>query len=436
MTRLPLNAVTLALCVTLNQGGTRLGAESLVLTGAVVHTVSGPALTPGQVWIRDGVIQQVGEHVEATEARVVDLTGHHLYPGLIAATTILGLTEIGQVRATRDMTEAGQFTPDVQSWIAVNPDSELLPVARANGITHIVPVPDGGVVTGHSGLVALDGWTTERMVIQKPVALHVNWPDMQLEVTPRDQARDKTKWKSPEDLAKERRKSLGELESFFSEAAAYARAREAVPTTPLNPPWEAMRACLRREVPVVVKADDVRQIRAAVAWARTNQLRLVIAGGRDAAQVASLLASNQVPVIFEQVFLRSLRDHEAYDLMFKTPALLHQAGVLTAISVGTGDMAEADVRNLPYHAAQAMAFGLPPDEALRSITLNPARILGFASLLGSLEPGKQATLVATEGDLLDIRSSVRRVWIAGHEVSLETRHTRLYEKYRNRPASR
>jgi imidazolonepropionase-like amidohydrolase len=436
MTRLPLNAVTLALCVTLSQGGTRLGAESLVLTGAVVHTVSGPALTPGQVWIRDGVIQQVGEHVEATEARVVDLTGHHLYPGLIAATTILGLTEIGQVRATRDMTEAGQFTPDVQSWIAVNPDSELLPVARANGITHIVPVPDGGVVTGHSGLVALDGWTTERMVIQKPVALHVNWPDMQLEVTPRDQARDKTKWKSPEDLAKERRKSLGELESFFSEAAAYARAREAVPTTPLNPPWEAMRACLRREVPVVVKADDVRQIRAAVAWARTNQLRLVIAGGRDAAQVASLLASNQVPVIFEQVFLRSLRDHEAYDLMFKTPALLHQAGVLTAISVGTGDMAEADVRNLPYHAAQAMAFGLPPDEALRSITLNPARILGFASLLGSLEPGKQATLVATEGDLLDIRSSVRRVWIAGHEVSLETRHTRLYEKYRNRPASR
>ena len=411
-------------------------AESLLLTGAVVHPVSGPVLSPGQVWIRDGKIRQVGERVDAVDATPVDLTGLHLYPGLIASTTTLGLTEIGQVRATRDIEEVGQFTPDVVSWIAINPDSELLPVARANGITHIVPVPQGGIVNGQSGLIVLDGWTAEQMVARKPIALHVDWPELDLDLTPKDQFRDKSKWKSPEELAKERRRRLGELESFFNEGAAYARAREAVPSTPFNPAWEALRPYLRRELPVVVKADDLRQIRAAVTWAGTNHLRLVISGGRDAAAAASLLASNQIPVIFEHLFDRSIRDTEPYDMLYRTPSLLGQAGVLFAISAGTGDMAETDVRNLPYHAAQAVAYGLPPDQALKAITLNPARILGIDDRLGSIEPGKEATLVASSGDLLDIRSSVRKLWIAGRAMSLETRHTRLYEKYRNRPAAR
>ena len=413
--------------------GWHASAESVLLTGATIHPITGPTLRNGQLWIRDGKIAGLGEKVEAAGARVMDVAGAHIYPGLIAASTLLGLTEIAAVRATRDATEVGQFTPDVQSWIAVNPDSELIPVARANGITHIVPSPQGGIVSGQSGLVALSGWTTEQMAVIKPLALHVDWPEMQLDLTPRDQAKDKTKWKSAEELAKERKRPLAELETFFQEARAYLHARQATPSTPLNPPWEAMAPFLKAELPVLVHADDFRQIKAAVAWARTNQLRLVITGGRDAAQAAALLASNHVAVIFEHVFDRGLRDHEPYDLMYKTASLLQKEGVLVALSAGTADMAEAEIRNLPYHAAQSIAYGLPMEEGLKMITLNPATILGVADRLGSLEIGKEATIIVTTGDLLDIRSNVREMWIGGQSVALETRHTRLYEKYRNRP---
>ena len=414
---------------------TLLPAERILFTGAMVHTVVGPVLSPGQVLIDGNKIIDVGERLDAKDARVVDLTGLRLYPGLIAATTTLGLTEINAVRSTRDTTEVGKFNPDVQSWIAVNPDSELIPVARANGITHIVPVPQGGLVTGQSALVALEGWTSESMAVRKPLALHLDWPDMSLNLIPKEQIKDKTKWKSPEELSKERHKELLQLEGFFHEANAYLRAREHGVKTEINPTWEAMRSPVKSEIPIVVKADDLRAIKATVQWAKTNQFRLVISGGRDAAMAALLLASNQVPVIFEHVFDRVLRDTEAYDHLFRTPALLHQAGVTLAISAGTGDSAETDIRNLPHHAAHAVAFGLSPEEALRTITLNPAKIYGVADRLGSIEKGKEATLVATDGDLLDLRSHVRHMWIAGHAISLETRHTRLYEKYRNRPPS-
>lgn len=434
--RLPAAAIALIAALVCLGHPTATAGEALLLKGATVHTVSGPVLAKGQVLIRNGKIAAVGEMVDAGDAQVVDLEGKHLYPGIIASSTLLGLVEISAVRATRDSSEVGQFTPEVNSWIAVNPDSELIPVARANGITHIVPVPQGGWVTGHSGLVALDGWTTEQMVVRKPLALHVDWPDMGLDMTPKEQLKDRSKWKSPEDGAKERRKSLHAFETFFQEAAAYHRARQGAPETPLNPPWEAMRPALRGEIPVVVQANDVRAIKAAAAWARTNQLRWVLSGGRDAAKVASLLASNQIPVIFEHVFDRSLRDTEPYDHLFQTPGALVRAGVLVAISAGTDDMAEADIRNLPYHAAQAAAFGLSREEALKCITLNPARILGVADRLGSIEAGKEASLIAVDGDLLDIRSNVRQMWIAGQPVSLESRHTRLYEKYRRRPAAR
>ncbi|MBL9168231.1 MAG: amidohydrolase family protein [Verrucomicrobiales bacterium] len=410
--------------------------ESLLLKGATVHPVSSPTLSPGQVWIKDGKIAAVGQVVQADGAQVIELGGTHLYPGLVAATTSLGLTEINAVRATRDSAEVGGFTPDVRSWLAVNPDSELLPVARANGITHFVPVPEGGVVSGHSGLMVLDGWTMEDMTLRKPLALHLHWPSMDLDLTPKSRFKDASKWKSPEELVKARRLELAAIEDFFRQASVYARSREASADFPVNPPWEAMRPALQRHIPVIVHALDLREIKAAVSWAATNRLRIVIAGGRDAAPVASLLASNQVPVIFENIFNRQIRDMDSYDTQYRAPALLQQAGVLLAISVGLGDSNETEVRNLAHHAAQAVAFGLPADEAIKAITLNPAKILGVADRIGSIEVGKDATLIAMTGDLLDIRSNVRQMWIAGRSMNLESRHTRLYDKYRARPIAK
>ena len=417
-------------------------AEALLLTGATVHTVSGETLSPGQVLIKDGKIAAIGKALAAGDAKPVDLTGQHLYPGLIALNTVLGLTEISGVRATQDNTESGEdFIPDVESWIAVNPDSELIPVARANGITSFEPVPQGHIIPGQSALVATAGWTTEQMTLRKPLALHLFWPAMDLDTAPRDKARDKAKWKSLDDQAKERRARLRAIEDFFEEAKAYAKAKDAagkgnVPALEIIPAWEAMLPYVRRELPVVIHAEEIRQIRAAIAWAGTNGCRNILAGARDAWMAADLLAAKKIPVVYGHMFTLPARDTDSYDVQFRAPANLHHAGVQVAFSIGSDSFDAAMIRNLPYSAAQAVAFGLPETEAIKGLTLYPAQIAGVADRLGSLEPGKEATLFAADGDILDIRSHVKRMWIAGSEVSLESRHTRLYEKYKNRPQPR
>jgi imidazolonepropionase-like amidohydrolase len=404
-------------------------AETLLLTGATIHTVSGVTITNGQVLVRDGKIAAIGNSIPAAEAQKISLNGLHLYPGLIALNTDLGLVEIDAVRATVDVRESGEYTPDVYSWLAVNPDSELLPVARANGISHFEAVPQGAVVAGQSGLLALDGWTTEQMVIKQAVALHVYWPNAQLDTTPKEKSRDLEKWKSLEDQDKERKEKLRQLDDFFTEARAYAKARNGAKDFQIVPAWEAMLPVVRGEIPVMIHADDARQIRAAVAWATTNGVKMILADGLDAWRVADLLATNKVPVIFNHTFTLPQRTTDAYDAQFRAAGILSRAGVRFAFSGGGGSL----VKNLPYTAAQAVAFGLPADEALKAITLYPAQIIGVTERLGSIEVGKDATFFVTDGDVLDIRSNVKRMWIGGKEVNLENRHTRLYEKYRNRP---
>lgn len=418
-------------------------AEPVLLTGATVHTVAGQPLSPGQVLIESGKISAVGAQLSAPNAQVIDLKGLHLYPGLIALNTTMGLTEISGVRATLDTAEPGEFTPEVESWIAVNPDSELIPVARANGVAFFEPVPQGGTVPGQSGLVAVDGWTTDQCTVKKPLALHVFWPAMELDTSTRARGRGRGPGappgpKSLEEQAKERRAKVRTTEDFFEEARAYAKAVDAAAkgaaTAPAQvPAWEAMLPYVRGELPITIHADEVRQIRSAVAWAATNHFKINLAGGRDAWMVAGLLASNQVSVIYSDTFTLPARDYQSYDVHFKAPQILHQAGVKVAFNFGSTAFDAPLTRNLPYAAAQAVAFGLPAEEALRGLTLYPAQISGLGERLGTIEPGKEATLFAADGDILDIRATVRHLWIAGKEISLESRHTRLNEKYKKRP---
>jgi len=415
-----------------------MGAEILFIKGAVVHRINESVLSPGDVLVEHGKITQVGPGLKSPDAAtVIAAEGLHLYPGLILASTSLGLMEINAVRATLDTTEVGNYHPEVKSWTALNPDSELLPVTRANGITHVVPVPSGGIVSGQSGLVALDGWTAEEMTVKKPAALHLFWPDEDLNLTPRELAPDKAKWKSLEDQVKERRKKLKELDDFFAEALSYATAREkgGSPTSPFIhvPAWEAMLPFIRGEIPLVIHASEARQIRGAVQWSKARKFKIILAGARDAGEVAALLAENKVPVIFDSVFAQPAHDYLPYDVYFKAPADLAKAGVKVIFSVGLGGYTPAMARNVPYATAQAVAFGLPSEEALKGLTLYPAQILGVENRLGSIETGKEATFFLANGDILDIRSNVVRLWIAGREVSLESRHTRLYDKYRQRP---
>ncbi len=437
-----------ALAAVVSAANNASGAESLLIRGAIIHTVSGVTLTNGSMLVRDGRIAALASELPPVPADVeIRLDGGHVYPGLIAIDTRLGLVEVDSVRATRDESDVGGFTPEVYSWVAVHPDSELIPVARANGFTHAEAAPSGGVISGHSSVIRLDGWTIEDMAVSRAAALHLRWPSFEIGTSASGN-------RTREEQARERERRIREIDEFFSQAEAYAKSRPpgADPSLPLpgesarrpeprprepwsilHPAWEAMLPAVRGEIPILIHADEARQIRSAVEWGVRRGYRIVIAGGRDAWRVADLLGRHAVPVAYEHVFTLPARDTDPYDVHFAAPSVLARSGVAVAFGGGTTRAGSSEVRNLPYAAAQAVAFGLPPAEALRGLTLHPARMLGLDDRLGSIEIGKDATFFIADGDILDIRTTVLRLWIQGREVPLESRHTRLYERYRARP---
>ncbi len=406
-------------------------AETLLLRGATVHTVAQGTLSPGDVLVKDGRITAVSASITEAADRTLELKGLHLYPGLVSASTDLGLVEIAGVRASVDDRETGDYTPEVESWVAVNPDSELIPVARANGITYFAPVPQGRFLTGTSGLLAARGWTIEDMTVRRRTAMHLVWPDQSLSI-PGPNPSDKAK--PLDEQARERREKVRGMEQFFADAEAWGKRAAGAPMVPA---WQAMQPVLKGEVPLVVHAQGLREIRSALKWSETHpKLRLVILGGRDAWKVADDLAKRKIPVIYTEVFALPAQGSDAYDIQFRAPGILHKAGVTVAISEGLDRSSASGQRNLPYLAAQAATFGLPADAALAAITLVPAQLHGAGDAVGSIEAGKDASLFVATGDILDIRSVVKHVWISGVEQSLETRHTRLAERYRSRPKAK
>ena len=409
-------------------------AELVLYKCAMIHTADQVSIKDGQMLVKDGQILEVGTNIKHPRgARNVDLGKLQLYPGLIAAATSLGLTEINAVRATQDTTEVGDFTPDVEAWVSVNPDSELIPVARANGFTHVLVAPMGGVVNGTSGLIKTSGWGVEDMTVKARAALHIWWPTLSINTRPKESLRDPDKYKSPKDQARQREKKLKEIDRFFDQAEAYAKARKADKQLEIIPAWEAMLPAVNGKHPIMIHANYERQITSALKWAGKRGYKIIIASGLDAWRVADQLAKKKVPVILDNVFRLPQRDTDGHDANFKAAGILNKAGVKVAHSVRMGNWGATEIRNIVYAAARSMAYGLPRDDALKSITLNPAQILGVGKTLGSLTPGKEATFIAVDGDIFDIRSNVKHMWVKGKEVSLQSRHTRLYEKYRKRP---
>jgi imidazolonepropionase-like amidohydrolase len=423
------------LCLSLGLAAAVLSAQaaSVLLKDGWIFTASGPILTNASVLIRDGRIEKVGTGLTDKADSIVELGGQRVFPGLIAPTTVLGLLEIDALRATRDTAEVGEYSADVSAWIAVNPDSELIPVARANGYTHAHVVPSGGTVSGYSGLIQLDGWTIEDLTVEKAVALHLRWPGFGLDTTPRPPGKDSGP--SLEDQVRDRDRKLREIDSFFTEAAAYSEAKKvAKEGFKIVPAWEAMLPVVRKERPLWIHVNEARGIRSAAEWSVRRGFKVVIAGGRDAWREAAYLAEHRIPVAYEHVFTQPVRDTDPYDVHYSAPAVLAKAGVLLAFSEGTEQFGASNIRNIPYSAAQARAFGLPYENAVRGLTLNAAKMLGVSDRLGSIEPGKEATLFIADGDVLDLKAEVKRMWIRGREVDLSSRHTRLYEKYRKRPS--
>lgn len=405
-----------------------LPSGPVALVGATVHPVSGPDIVDGVVLFEAGKIVAVGPRRELeipAGAQTVDLAGRHVYPGLIDAYSDLGLIEVPSVRATRDFAETGDWNPNVRAEVAFHPDSELLPVARANGVLAALAAPRGGILRGTSAVMQLDGWTWEEMTVRAPVALHVRWARSVPLV-------GRLGFEPPavEPLGKH----AARIREVLAEARAYLQAKQAATARdgdplPFDACCEALGPVLAGQVPVMIEADEVQQLISAVDFCRREGLKLIVLGGYDAPQVAALLKEQEVPVIVAGVHRLPQRREDPYDTPFTVPARLRDAGVRYCIA---GAVEASQARNLPYQAATAAAFGLTPDEALRAITLAAAEILGVAERLGSLDPGKDATLFVTDGSPLEATSRVSAAWIAGRPVDLSNRQTRLYDKYREK----
>ena len=413
-------------------------AQTLVIEGGTVHTMTGEPFQ-GRVVITNGIITAVGPDVSAPPgATRIDASGMHVYPGLFDAMSTLGLTEIGAVSATNDQAEMGLYNPHLNAATAIHPSSELIPVTRANGLTHAIVAPRsarGGVIAGQAALVNLDGWTVEEMAIDVSVAMVINWPAIVTRSF--DFTTFSYKSKPFNDAKEEAEKKQNELRDWMEAARHYQQAKGAERSrADVDHKLAALAECLDGKKQVIIQANAKRDIEGAIGFAEEYGLKMILAGGRDAWKVKDTLAEKKIPVILGKTQSMPREEDDPYDRPFVNPSELHQAGIRIAFSSGAGGGFSGSPhtsRTLPYEAATAMAFGLPAEDAMKALTLWPAEILGVSDRIGSIEPGKIANVIVTDGSPLEITSNVHHLIIAGNEVATENKHRSLYEKYRSRP---
>jgi imidazolonepropionase-like amidohydrolase len=397
-----------------------------VIINARIHPVTAPTLERGSILIRDGVIQGVGANVATPAgATVIDAAGGDVYPGWINARTTLGLADPG-ARGYADTNEMLEFSPQLRPTVAYHNDSEPINVTRANGITTAAVTPAGGILGGQIAVMNLDGWTWEESTVRPSAGIAFQFPTLTRggggdEEGPATAASTR----SYEDLKKARDAKLEELERLLAQARAYARKGSG-----REKDWvlEALVPIVEGQLPLFTRADSEADIRDAVAFADRVGVKIVISGGMEAAYVAPLLASKNIPVIYGPVQALPRREDVSHAAPLQAPGLLVKAGV--KIAIATGDANNA--RLLPYHAGMAVAWGLSHDDAIKAMTQNAADILGVGDRLGSIAVGKQANLVITKGDPLEIRTDVAHVIIAGRDVDLENKQHALYARYKTR----
>jgi imidazolonepropionase-like amidohydrolase len=399
--------------------------KSILVRGGTVHIGDGRIIDDGAVGFRQGRIDYVGFEygVKTAYDTVIEVKGKHVYPGLILADATLGLQEIDLVRATADVDETGEMEPEVRAASAFNVDSRIIPTVRANGVLLVQATPRGGVISGTSSVMQLDAWDAEAAVVKADEGVHLNWPSAYMR---------EGWWAEPGETsagkADERRKAIDAIRQFFLDARGY---RSAGGATDLR--MAAMQGLFTGSVTLFVHADVAREIQEAVLFARELGVqRLVIVGGYDAWRVSDLLRDNKVDVVLRRVHELPEREDDAVDLPYRLPALLKERGIRFCLGY-SGDKERMGSRNLPFTAGTAAAHGLDKEAALQSITLDAARILGIDARYGSLENGKSATLVVSDGDLLDMRgNNVVHAFIDGRRIMLDDHQKALYRQYSGR----
>jgi imidazolonepropionase-like amidohydrolase len=409
---------------------------TFAIRNARVFPVTGPEIPNGTVVISNGKIQAVGANVAIPAgAQVIDGTGLNVYPGMMDAGTSLGLSEIPQGAASLvDVSEVGSFNPNAQAIYGINPHSAHVGVSRVVGITNVISRPSGGIISGQAALLNLAGWTVPTMTVVPRMAMVIDLPKAggrggrgggfgAAAGNAADQARLRTR-------------QLDSLKQVLRDADAYGKAMDAyekdksIPRPKHDAVLASLVPAVRGQQLVMFPAERAADIRAAVAFAEEMKLKPVIVGGREAVQVADFLKQKDVAVIYDGVLDLPSSEDDPYDINYAAPGKLAAAGV--KFSITSGDCC-SEVRNLPSVAGMASAFGLSKADALKAVTLFPAQIFGVSDKLGSLDVGKIANVVVTDGDMLEARTNTKYLFIDGRLVPLDTKHTQLYETFKGKP---
>ena len=411
--------------------------DTFLIRGATVHPVASADIDNGSVLVRDGKIVGVGRNLTAPKGiKIIEGKGLHVYPGMIDSGTQIGLSEIGSTRESVDTGEIGKFDPQLRAEIAINPDSEHISVTRVNGITSVITLPlstggEGGgrrgappsMIAGQAALVHLDGWTWEEMEIKKSAGMALRMPVI-LPTGGRGASEPFT------DAKKRYDDNLRDLREFFEQARRYQKAKAANETGfRADLKFEAMLPVLEGKEPLIVFAQRERAIRDAVQLVDQQKVRVIIADPRELGKMGPELKARNISAILGPTLELPLHDDDPYDAAYALPSQFFKAGVKFAF----GSFDNEFSRDLPYQAATAVAFGLPYEEALKAVTLNPAQIWGVSDRTGSIEEGKWADLMITDGDPLEARTQVKQIFIKGKNVDLDNKQKRLYEKYLGRP---
>jgi imidazolonepropionase-like amidohydrolase len=412
-------------------------SQSYAIRRAKIYTLAGPPIENGTIVIRNGKIEAVGRNVAIPRgAKVIDAKGLEVYPGLFDSASQLGLIEIASVAGTVDTNEMGSYNPQLIAATAVRPDSEHIPVARANGITHALSTPGiagqagGATLSGQASTIHMSGWSIDEMLIRRSTVMVINWPSIRSGPS-FDFLTGIVRRRPFTEVKQEYEKKVNELIDFLDKARHYAQAKEkgSVEKFERDLKLESLIPVIRGELPVMVMANDDRDIKNAIEFCDKQKLKMILGGGAQAWKVKSLLKEKNIPVILRPIQELPVQEDDPYDKPNSNPGELQAAGVKIAIAT----FSSSDSRTLPYEAGNAVPFGLAWEDALKAITINPAEILGISDRIGTLEPGKIANLIVTNGDPLEFRTEVKYLFINGQLTSTDNKHKQLYEKYSRRP---
>ncbi|HEV2720816.1 MAG TPA: amidohydrolase family protein [Thermoanaerobaculia bacterium] len=400
---------------------------TVAIRNATIYPVTSAPIENGTIVFANGTITAVGRDVAVPQgAMVIDGTGLRVYPGLIDSGSRVGLVEIDAVPGSVDTAELGDINPNARAEVAINPHSNLIPVTRVNGITTSVVEPVGGIISGSSALIQFAGWTPQEMTVKAPLAMHVHFPRLRggrFAEVPQDEEAEKEAKKNYTQAVDKLRDTLRDAQAYAKAASARGKRfdRDLI--------LEALVPVVEGREPVIMHASLERDIRAAIKFADEMKLKMILADAEDVQKVIPELKKRNIPVILGPILELPPREDDPYDLLFSNAKALYDAGVPFSIQ----SLDSHNARNLPYHAAACAAFGLPKEAALKAVTIFPAQIFGVADKVGSLEVGKRADVIVTDGDPLEIVTHVKRLFIGGEDISLETNQTLLYEKFSKRP---